>query len=85
MILNEVILKKWDTEKMNTYEYSFENFIVDNSNRFAFTAALNVADGLPKKVYNPLLIYGDDQCALGKNHLVCAIRNSIAKFFRILN
>lgn len=66
---------------MNTSEYSFENFLVGNSNRFAFNAALTVADGFPKKVYNPLLIYGDDQCALEKTHLVCAIRNSIVKNF----
>jgi len=58
-------------------EYTFENFVVGNSNKFAHAAALAVGDGKPKQGYNPLFIYGDS--GLGKTHLLHAIRHSIMK------
>lgn len=39
-------------------EYTFDNFIVGKSNKFAFTAAKAVAEK-PGQVYNPLFIYGE--------------------------
>ena len=42
---------------LNKYEYTFENFIIGPSNRFAHAAAMNVAKN-PGKAYNPLFIYG---------------------------
>lgn len=57
-------------------EHIFDNFIVGNSNRFAFTAARAVAEK-PGKAYNPLFLYG--KSGLGKTHLMHSIGNYIIK------
>lgn len=54
--------------------YSFENFIVGSSNRFAHAASLAVAEH-PSAAYNPLFIYGNS--GVGKTHLLMAIHNRI--------
>lgn len=54
--------------------YTFENFIVGDSNKFAKTSALAVAEK-PGFMYNPLFIYSNS--GLGKTHLMHAIGNYI--------
>ena len=56
--------------------YTFDNFIIGASNKFAATSALAVAEQ-PGKMYNPLFIYGSS--GLGKTHLMHSIGNYIIK------
>ncbi len=55
-------------------KYTFDNFIVGNSNKFAHAAAVSVAES-PGKTHNPLFLYGNS--GLGKTHLMHAIGNYI--------
>ncbi len=61
-------------DQIHKPEYTFENFIVGSSNKFAHAACTAVAQR-PAKDYNPLFIYGPS--GLGKTHLICAIVNHI--------
>ena len=57
-------------------KFTFDNFVVGNTNKFASTAALSVAEN-PGKIYNPLFLYGNS--GLGKTHLMHAIGNYIVE------
>lgn len=64
----------------STFEdsFTFDNFIVGSSNRFAHAASMAVADN-HLIIYNPLVIYGPS--GVGKTHLMLAIRNHMKKKF----
>ena len=55
-------------------EFTFDNFVVGESNRFAFVTAMKVAES-PYAILNPLYIFGD--VGLGKTHLMMAIGHYI--------
>lgn len=54
--------------------YTFENFIIGDENRFALVAAQSVAQTIGQS-YNPLFIYGET--GTGKTHLLHAIGNYV--------
>ncbi|HEX9051841.1 MAG TPA: chromosomal replication initiator protein DnaA [Anaeromyxobacter sp.] len=56
--------------------YTFDTFVVGESNRFAFAATQAVA-GNPGKTWNPLFIHGDS--GLGKTHLLHAVAHAICE------
>jgi chromosomal replication initiator protein len=54
--------------------YTFDTFVVGESNRFAFAAAQAVAEN-PGHTWNPLFLHGDS--GLGKTHLLHALAQAI--------
>lgn len=54
---------------------TFENFVIGDSNRLAYSMATAVAEAPGKPHLNPLFIYG--KSGLGKTHLLRAIQNYI--------
>lgn len=74
-------------EDYRNSQFTFENFIVGPSNRFAYAAAKAVASDPGSRLssgssfsnYNPLFIYGNS--GLGKTHILNAICHEVEKTF----
>jgi chromosomal replication initiator protein len=75
--MEEGLTRKRQHPQLNR-EYTFERFIIGESNSFAANAALAISKN-PGSGYNPCLVYGG--VGLGKTHLVQAIGNSVYREF----
>lgn len=86
-VIPKIIFEDEEQKILNAEEYSegltfedfftFDNFIVGSTNRFAQAAAFAVAENPGMNNYNPLIIYGNS--GVGKTHLLLAIKNHIKK------
>lgn len=73
VINNEI--KKENFSSNLKKDLTFDNYVVGDTNKFAKTTAMAVAQQ-PGKIYNPLFIFG--KCGVGKTHLMHAIGNYIS-------
>ena len=70
-VISDILtISDYTKEKIFNPKYTFKNFVVGNSNKYAHAACMAVANS-PSDVYNPLFIYG--KSGLGKTHLMNAI------------
>ena len=83
IVNNDIVVNNNTSKKNNDNfqtnlnpQYTFDTFVIGDSNRFAQTAAVAVAEQ-PGKVYNLLFIHG--KSGLGKTHLMHAIGNYITE------
>lgn len=70
--------KEAPTPDDDSYELTFDTFVVGSSNRFAHAACQAVA-AKPAVLYNPLFIYGNS--GLGKTHLLSAVSKEFLRNF----
>lgn len=73
--IEKFITRKFKIESQLNEKYSFDNFIVGDSNQSALSEGIFVTSNLGEKLFNPLFIFGG--MGFGKTHLVHAMGNEI--------
>lgn len=73
---NAPVVKNYNKTNLNS-DYTFDKFVVGESNKIAFATAESVSKTLNNPLVNPVFIYGDP--GLGKTHLLHAIGNEALK------
>ncbi len=71
------------TEENTANSLTFDTFVIGDSNRMAYSMAIEVADRPGSSNLNPLFIYG--RSGVGKTHLLCAIQNYIREQYPDFN
>ncbi len=74
-IICEDEIKPQEKTDDNSTNYNFSNYVMGESNHFAYVASKTVAEKFPSIEYNPLVLYGNS--GVGKTHLALAIYNYI--------
>ena len=69
------ITRKFKIDSQLNEKYSFDNFIIGDSNQSALSEGIFVTSNLGEKLFNPLFIFGG--MGLGKTNLVHAMGNEI--------
>jgi len=77
LIMGPKPVNNWDTQ-LNA-NYTFQNYILGETNKLARAAGVAIAKEPGKTVFNPLFIYGGS--GVGKTHLANAIGNGVARLF----
>ncbi|PAF49422.1 chromosomal replication initiation protein DnaA [Helicobacter sp. 12S02232-10] len=72
---------KLQTRAILNPSYTFDSFVVGDSNRFCYEIAKKISQR-QAEVYNPVLIYGGT--GLGKTHILNAIGNSVSEKNKIV-
>ena len=73
--VQETPVKQGFSQQTLSPTLTFSSFVIGESNRLAYSMAVQVAENPGNKVLNPLFIYG--KSGLGKTHLLRAIQNDI--------
>ena len=82
-LLNEETPVDFGSNDKTFSNLTFDTFVIGESNRMAYSMAVEVADRPRTSSLNPLFIYG--RSGVGKTHLLCAIQNYIKEQYPDLN
>ncbi len=75
-VLEEGIEQKDEVKAQSSTDFTFDTYVVGDSNQIAYRLAMNVAEQPDGSLFNPLFIWGPS--GNGKTHLLLAIQSYIA-------
>ena len=75
-VLEEGVEQKDEVKAQSSTDFTFDTYVVGDSNQIAYRLAMNVAEQPDGSLFNPLFIWGPS--GNGKTHLLLAIQSYIA-------